>query len=282
LKQQLAAFIKTVPGGTVVVEDWERVFHREEGQPPGAAKAPDLAVCIIDTTNVPWPEELALGIERKSSYCLNFKIDLTVRDVHATSCRKAILEQGCAMSAEVEKKGKYTVYEEDTGFVVIPFGISSSGEVGPQAMLLLDLMCRIAKGNGKTLLKTEFVKKMSLNIETMRCFMIREYETQIQRALSSRPSSVRERNSSLPLKPPGSLSLKDRKRWSQQQNAFWSTLHPLFNETTRLQTQSSREDEASSSSSTSLPPVLSKCQLELQKQQEELLNYMTEIPLHLS
>jgi hypothetical protein len=231
IKFLLAAFLQSVPGTIIKIEDWEAIKnHQLEGETenpkakPAALLVPDITVSIYDPLKCETQEEKELLGKRKNSSLIEFKIDVVVREVFAISHRKDNIEYGTANAAERDKKRKYAEYEKANKCVVIPFGLSSSGEFGKNAMKLIQMICKISKSKNKPILSSHFIERISLTLETMRFFMMNEYENHLCR-LSSQLPSQRKGNWNLPLSPPDFLLPKQKKHFSHLQNSFWTSVH---------------------------------------------------------
>jgi DNA replication protein DnaD len=129
---------------------------------------------------------------------------VTIKEVHSLSHKKEIKEQGAANFAENEKKKKYVDFEKKNGCVVVPFGISSAGEFGNNALKLLGFISKLSNKMGKPILSSKLIERISLTLETMRFFMINHYEQHCLRITSNLPSSM-VGSTKLPLSPPSSI-----------------------------------------------------------------------------
>jgi hypothetical protein len=217
------------------VEDWEAVQKYRLEQSDDAksnitkagALVPDISVSIYDPTASPTPEEGELIGKRKNPLCIQFKIDVVIREVFATSHKRENTTLGTANSAEKDKKKKYLEYERENKCKVVPFGLSSSGEFGDCAMKLVRMITKISKKLNRPILSTHFVERVSLILETARFFMISQYEQQMIRLAMNLPS--RSQGSTLyPLLPPPYLCTKQQRHYSHNANSYWKHIHQEF------------------------------------------------------
>jgi hypothetical protein len=123
---------------------------------------PDISVQINDTSHSPPSlEELRLLGPRRIDGVVRFNIDLMVKEVHAQTTRSVLKGMTVAELAEAEKKKHYSkreVIPEDGP--MIPFGISSSGELGPCATTLLIILSHLSKNLGRELSADKFKKRI--------------------------------------------------------------------------------------------------------------------------
>jgi hypothetical protein len=175
---------------------------------------------------------------------LDFKVGIVVREVQSTSHRKEILTIAAANSAEIEKEKKYEEYEQRNKTVVVPFGVSSSGEYGDSAKTLLTLLCKISNCTTHPLLVSSLIERISLIIESIRSYTNYEYEQQIHFLSSRLPSSLTV-PTTLPTLPLYAPHLKpSRKKFLPPptrpfHSSFWSSVHTCYDSVADLQLMSS-------------------------------------------
>ena len=112
----------------------------------GGNKNPDLLVRVIDMTRTPTDMEGKLLGPRSDSTpgLVEFYIDVAIAEIHSRGKRRDILVKGAANAVEEKKMKHYRAFEKARHVKVLPFGLSSSGELGDSAVGILKMMKEMA------------------------------------------------------------------------------------------------------------------------------------------
>jgi hypothetical protein len=180
IKGLVAATLKQIPGCKTIVEDFS--VHSESN----SRRIPDITVELHDAKRTPTTFETAyIKRKRKSSPVLSFGIDLTIRDIHSTSNRDKHLKGQFAEAGEKEKERGYVEFNKTADVYVVPFGISSVGELGPCALSLIGFIKEMGERNSLDINTTSLIEQISLLCETSRAEMEKVYIDELRRRINS-------------------------------------------------------------------------------------------------
>jgi hypothetical protein len=189
IKRILATTFSQIPGCKVVVEDFH--VHSETGE---GNMIPDITIELHDPKRTRTAFESSyVQRERKSSQLIQFGIDLTIHDIHSTTNHDKHMKGQFAAAAEKEKAKHYREFNIASDMYIVPFGISSVGELGPCAQSLLAFIREMGERNNLDINTASLIEQISLLCETSRAEMERVYIDDIRRLINSY-SSYQHRN----------------------------------------------------------------------------------------
>ena len=200
IKRLLASTLNQLPSALVVVEDYASGGEDSSGR----KRVPDITVTIPDITREPTElERKYLGNAGHGQGIISFSIDLTITDIHSRSNAAEHRAGRFAIAAERMKKKAYKEYNKDprNRIKVLPFAISSVGELGPIAQDIIKFINELAKRNNMVINTDTLKEQIDLLLESSRNEMEKTFLEQVQRRSQDALHSKKHTQDSLELNP---------------------------------------------------------------------------------
>jgi hypothetical protein len=189
----LSHFISSIPDSKVILNDCAMAKYSPEVEKYKETMR-EISVSISDYHHPSSPKEIELLGPSRTSHTLSFYIEMFVENSLPFVSKEKLIDSGAAVLAQERMRKEW---KDD--HLVIPFGISASGEFGPKASKCINFLCEISRKKKAPLLFTPLVQHLSLIIETSRSIMLNHY---LQGVSSSKTPATPSLTTSFPLPPP--------------------------------------------------------------------------------
>ena len=135
----------------------------------GRKMVPDITVTVPEITSVPTDlERHYLKYRGKSLSNICFSKDLTITDIHATSKAVEHRKGKFAKASEKSKRQLYSEYNRHCPVKVLPFAISSVGELAPMAKAIIHFIDEMAARYNTMVSTQTLLEQIDLFLETSR------------------------------------------------------------------------------------------------------------------
>jgi hypothetical protein len=207
----LSHFISSIPGSIVTLNDCAMAKYSPEVEKYRESVS-EIFVSIPDYHHPPSPKEIELLGSSRKIPVLSFSIEMFVENCHSPVPKDKLIELGPASLAEERMKERWKEH-----LLVIPFGVCSSGELGPKALTCINFLCEISRRKKSPLSFAPLVQHLSLIIETSRGIMLNHY---LQALSSSETPPSLLPQTVFPLPPPYDSSRSPYSRYKYRKRYF--------------------------------------------------------------
>jgi hypothetical protein len=222
----LSHFCSKIPDTRVTVVDKAVVKYSDSDYFKKPGIIGEISVSISNLSFDPSEEELALIPQRTSKNSIVFFIEPVIIPIYTIELEKTGFYTNAVSLHENNILHELETLEKSEVKMIIPFGISTSGELGQNAWKLLDYLENVCQTKSYQFPRDEFFSNLSLIMETSRATLLRTYVNNLKEFRKENPHSFLTTYPLPPECPLKSTALQrynHRKRFSSEWTYFFST-----------------------------------------------------------